>query len=239
MSETNMLEVKQIDSYYGSLQVLMDISIEIKPGETVAIIGANGSGKSTLLKTITGMMHPKKGRILFEGQDISGMNPYQIVEQGISMVPEGRRVFPDMTVYENLRLGSYLTKARAKREDNFKKVYEYFPVLEKRKKQLAKTLSGGEQQMVAIGSALMSEPRLLLLDEMSMGLSPLFVDTLYRVMEDIRGEGMTIIFVEQNVKRTLTEADRAYILESGAIVLSGSAEQLREEESVKSAYFGT
>ena len=238
MSESNMLEVKRIDAYYGSLRVLMDISIEIKPGETVAIIGANGAGKSTLLKTITGMMHPKTGCILFEGRDIAGLNAYQIVEQGISMVPEGRRIFPDMTVYENLRLGSYLSKARPKREENFQKVYEYFPILKQRKKQLAKTLSGGEQQMMAIGSALMSEPRLLLLDEMSMGLSPLFVNHLYRIMEEIRKKGLTIIFVEQNVKRTLTEADRAYILESGAIVLSGSAELLREEESVKKAYFG-
>ncbi len=239
MPTQNMLEVQQIDAYYGSLRVLRDISIEIKPGETVAIIGANGSGKSTLLKTITGMIHPKAGRILFQGQDITGMSPYQIVEKGISMVPEGRRIFPDMTVYENLRLGSYLPKARPRREENFKKVYEYFPRLRERKKQLAKTLSGGERQMMAIGSALMSEPRLLLLDEMSMGLSPLFVDTLYKVMEDIRRKGMTIIFVEQNVKRTLTEADRAYILESGSVVLSGRAEQLREEESVKKAYFGT
>jgi branched-chain amino acid transport system ATP-binding protein len=239
MSENNMLEVQQIDAYYGSLRVLMDISIEIKPGETVAIIGANGSGKSTLLKTITGMIHPKGGKILFDGQDITNMNPYQIVAKGISMVPEGRRIFPDMTVYENLRLGSYLPKARPRREENFKKVYEYFPILEERKKQLAKTLSGGEQQMMAIGSALMSEPRLLLLDEMSMGLSPLFVDKLYRVMQEIRGKGMTIIFVEQNVKKTLAEADRAYILESGAIALSGSAEQLREQESIKKAYFGT
>jgi branched-chain amino acid transport system ATP-binding protein len=234
-----MLEVQQIDAYYGSLRVLRDISIEIKPGETVAIIGANGSGKSTLLKTITGMIHPKVGRILFEGQDITGMNPYQIVKKGVSMVPEGRRIFPDMTVYENLRLGSYLFKARSRREENFEKVYEYFPILGKRKNQLAKTLSGGEQQMMTIGSALMSEPRLLLLDEMSMGLSPLFVDKLYKVMGDIREKGMTIIFVEQNVKKTLTEADRAYILESGAIVLSGNADQLREEVSVKKAYFGT
>jgi branched-chain amino acid transport system ATP-binding protein len=238
MPESNMLEVKQIDAYYGSLRVLFDISIEIKPGETVAIIGANGAGKSTLLKTITGMMHPKMGRILFEGRDITGMPPYRIVEQGISMVPEGRRIFPDMTVYENLRLGSYHSTARSKRDNNFKKIYEYFPILKDRKNQLAKTLSGGEQQMMAIGSALMSDPRLLLLDEMSLGLSPLFVNKLYRIMAEIREQGMTIIFVEQNVKRTLTEADRAYILESGAIVLSGSAEWLREEESVKKAYFG-
>lgn len=234
-----MLEVNNIDTYYGSLQVLRNISIEIKAGETVAIIGANGSGKSTLLKTISGMLHPKKGRILFEGQDITGMDPFRIVELGISMVPEGRRIFPDMTVYENLRIGSYLAKARKRREQNFEKVYQHFPILEKRKNQLAKTLSGGEQQMMAIGSALMSNPRILLLDEMSLGLSPLIVNELYEVLNEIRERGLTIIFVEQNVKRTLTEADRAYILESGNIVLSGSAERLREEESVQKAYFGT
>lgn len=238
MSETYMIEVRQIDAYYGSLRVLTDISIDVKFGESVAIIGANGAGKSTLLKTITGMMHPKTGRILFEGRDITGMTPYQIVELGISMVPEGRRIFPDMTVYENLRLGSYHSKARPKREENLQVIYDYFPILKERNKQLAKTLSGGEQQMMAIGSALMSEPRLLLLDEMSMGLSPLIVNNLYKVMEDIRKKDITVIFVEQNVRRTLTEADRAYILESGAIVLSGRAEELREEESVKKAYFG-
>lgn len=239
MPEVTMLEVNQIDTYYESLQVLRDISIEIKAGETVAIIGANGSGKSTLLKTISGMLHPKKGNILFEGQDITGMDPFQIVELGISMVPEGRRIFPDMTVYENLRLGSYLSRARPRREQNFENVYHHFPILEKRKNQLAKTLSGGEQQMMAIGSALMSDPRLLLLDEMSLGLSPIIVNELYTVLQEIREKGMTIIFVEQNVKRTLTEADRAYILESGSIALSGSAERLREEKSVKKAYFGT
>ncbi len=239
MSEASMLEVKHVDAYYGSLRVLMDISIEIKPGETVAIIGSNGAGKSTLLKTITGMMHPKVGHIVLEGQDITGMNPYQIVELGISMVPEGRRIFPDMTVYENLRLGSYLSKARSRREQNFETVYHYFPILAERKNQLAKTLSGGEQQMMAIGSVLMSDPRLLLLDEMSMGLSPLLVDKLYKAMKEIREKGMTIIFVEQNVKRTLTEADRAYILEAGRVALCGPCCDLREDESVQRAYFGT
>jgi branched-chain amino acid transport system ATP-binding protein len=211
----------------------------MKTGETVAIIGANGSGKSTLLKTISGMIHPAKGRILFEGQDITGLNPYQVVGLGISQVPEGRRIFPNMTVYENLRLGSYIPKARMMRERNFEIVYHHFPILEKRKKQIAKTLSGGEQQMMAIGSALMSDPRLLVLDEMSLGLSPIIVNELYKVLKEIREKGMTIIFVEQNVRRTLAEADRAYILESGSIVLSGSTESLREEKSIKKAYFGT
>lgn len=239
MPGDKLLEVNHVDTYYDSLRVLRDISLWIESGETVAIIGANGSGKSTLLKSISGVVHPKKGSVLFEGRDITGLNPFQIVALGISQVPEGRRIFPDMTVYENLRLGSYLSKARAKREENFTNVYHHFPILEKRKKQLAKTLSGGEQQMMAIGSALMSDPRLLLLDEMSLGLSPIIVNELYKVMEEIRAKGMTIIFVEQNVRRTLAEADRAYILESGSIVLTGKAESLREEKSVKQAYFGT
>jgi branched-chain amino acid transport system ATP-binding protein len=233
-----LLVVNQIDSFYGSLQVLWDISIEIRTGEIVAIIGANGSGKSTLLNTISGVIHPTNGSIMLDGQDITDMDPYQIVALGISQVPEGRRIFPDMTVYENLRLGSYNHKARPKREQNLKNVYNYFPILEKRGKQVAKTLSGGEQQMMAIGSALMSDPRLLLLDEMSLGLSPIIVNELYKVLKEIRAKGITIIFVEQNVRRTLTEAEKAYILESGCIVLSGSAESLREEERVKKAYFG-
>ena len=234
-----LLEVSNIDVFYDGLQVLWDVSIEVKAGETIAIIGANGSGKSTLLKTISGVMHPMKGSIRFEGQDITGLDPYQIVALGISQVPEGRRIFPDMTVYENLRLGSYNYKARDKREQNLESVYSLFPVLAEREKQLAKTLSGGEQQMMAIGSALMSDPQLLLLDEMSLGLSPILVNELYKVLKEIsRKKGITIIFVEQNVRRTLTEAQRAYILESGRIVLSGSTKSLRKEPRVKKAYFG-
>jgi len=238
MPEETLLKVSNIDAYYGSLQVLWDISIEIRAGEIVAIIGANGSGKSSLLNTISGIVHPAKGGITFEGKDITTLDPFQIVALGISQVPEGRRIFPDMTVYENLRIGSYNHKARAKREQNFKSVYEHFPILEDRKNQLAKTLSGGEQQMMTIGSALMSDPRLMLLDEMSLGLGPMIVDELYRVLREIRSRGITVIFVEQNVRRTLTEAERAYILETGRIVLSGNVEDLREEEKVKKAYFG-
>jgi branched-chain amino acid transport system ATP-binding protein len=238
-SKDTLLKVSNINAFYDGLQVLWDVSIEVKAGETVAIIGANGSGKSTLLKTISGVMHPTKGSIRFGGQDITGLDPYQIVALGISQVPEGRRIFPDMTVYENLRLGSYNYKARAKREENLEHVYSLFPVLAEREKQLAKTLSGGEQQMMAIGSALMSDPRLLLLDEMSLGLSPIIVNELYRVLKEIsKVKGITIIFVEQNVKRTLAEAQRAYILESGCIVLSGSTKSLRKEPRVKEAYFG-
>ena len=238
-SKDTLLDVSNINVFYDSLQVLWDVSIEVKAGETVAIIGANGAGKSTLLNTISGVIHPMKGSIRFDGQDITRLDPYQIVTLGISQVPEGRRIFPDMTVYENLRLGSYNSKARAMREQNLEDVYSLFPVLAEREKQLAKTLSGGEQQMMAIGSALMSDPRLLLLDEMSLGLSPIIVNELYKVLKEIsRTKGITIIFVEQNVRRTLTEAHRAYILESGSIVMSGSTKKLRKEERIKKAYFG-
>lgn len=238
MPEERLLEIRNVDAQYGSLQVLWDVSLEVRSGETVAIIGANGSGKSTLLKSISGILHPVRGSIVFDGKDITGMDPYEIVTLGVSQVPEGRRIFPDMTVYENLRIGSYNRKARAKREENLQNVYVHFPRLEQRKNQLAKTLSGGEQQMMAIGSALMSDPRLMLLDEMSLGLSPLVVNELYKVLREIRFRGITIMFVEQNVRRTLSESERAYILETGRIVLSGDAAELREAEKVRKAYFG-
>ena len=234
-----MLNVSNIDTFYGSLQVLWDISIEIAAGEIVAIIGANGSGKSSLLNTISGMIHPVKGSVLFDGREITALDPFRIVSLGISQVPEGRGIFPDMSVYENLKMGSYNRRARSKRHRNLKNVYEHFPILEKRKNQLAKTLSGGEQQMVAVGSALMSDPKLILLDEMSLGLAPVIVNELYKVLKEIRSRGITIVFVEQNVRRTLAEAERAYILETGRLVLSGDVEELREEEKVKKAYFGT
>jgi branched-chain amino acid transport system ATP-binding protein len=238
MPEETILKVSNIDTFYGSLQVLWDISLEIKTGEIVSIIGANGSGKSSLLNTISGVIHPAKGMVLFENKDITALDPFRIVALGISQVPEGRRIFPDMTVYENLKIGSYNHKARSKREQNLKTVYEHFPILKRRKNQLARTLSGGEQQMVAIGSALMSDPKLMLLDEMSLGLAPIVVNELYKNLKEIRSRGITIVFVEQNVRRTLSEAERAYILETGRIVLSGNAEDLREEEKVKKAYFG-
>ncbi|MEW6666683.1 MAG: ABC transporter ATP-binding protein [Thermodesulfobacteriota bacterium] len=238
MAGEALLKVSNIDARYGSLQVLWDISLEVKTGETVAIIGANGSGKSTLLNTISGILHPSRGSILFGGKDIAYLAPFEIVALGISQVLEGRRIFPDMTVVENLKIGSYNRKARPKREENLRSVYSHFPRLEQRKNQLAKTLSGGEQQMMAIGSALMSDPRLMLLDEMSLGLSPLVVNELYKVLREIKARGITIIFVEQNVRRTLSEAERAYILETGRIVMSGRAAELREDERVKKAYFG-
>ena len=238
MPEETLLKVSNIDTFYGGLQVLWDISIEIKAGEIVVIIGANGSGKSTLLNTISGVIHPTKGSIAFDGKEISTLDPFQIVALGISQVPEGRRIFPDLNVLDNLILGSYNPKARPKKEQNFKMVYELFPVLEARKNQLAKTLSGGEQQMLALGRGLMSETKLMLIDEMSLGLAPIVLNEVYKALKKIRERDITILFVEQNVRRSLEEADRAYIMEVGRVVLGGDVADLREEEEVKKAYFG-
>lgn len=238
MSEEVLLRVNNIDVFYGSLQVLWDVSLEVRSGEIVAIAGANGAGKSTLLKTISGLIHPAKGSIEFAGKEITNLNAYDIVAQGISQVLEGRRLFPDMTVLQNLMIGSYSRNARARREENITRVYELFPILKERQNQLAKTLSGGEQQMVAIGRGLMSNPRVMIIDEMSLGLSPLLVRELFRVLHEIRARGVTVLLVEQNVWQTLHEADRAYVIETGRIVLSGNALDLCEEEEVRNAYFG-
>lgn len=238
MSEDVLLQVNNIDVFYGNFQVLWDVSLEVSRGEMVAIAGANGAGKSTLLKTISGMLHPANGSIEFAGTDITNLNAYDIVDRGISQVPEGRQLFPDMTVLQNLNIGSYGRKARAKREENLARVYELFPVLKERKNQLAKTLSGGEQQMVAIGRGLMANPRVMIIDEMSLGLSPLIVSELFRVLHDIRNSGITILLVEQNMWQTLHEADRAYVIETGRIVLRGNALELLEEEEIRDAYFG-
>ena len=238
MPDEVLLRVDDIDVFYGSLQVLWDVSIEVKTGEIVAIAGANGAGKTTLMKTISGILHPVTGSIEFAGEDITNMNAYDIVGHGISQVPEGRRLFPDMTVLENLRIGSYDGKARAVRQENLERVYDLFPILAERKNQVAKTLSGGQQQMVAIGRGLMSNPKLMIIDEMSLGLSPLIVLDLFKILHEIQARGVTVLLVEQNVWQTLHEADRAYIIETGRIVLSGNALELAEEEKVKNAYFG-
>jgi len=238
MSQEVLLKVSNIDVFYGSLQVLWDISLVANHGEVVAVIGANGSGKSTLFGAILGEVHPANGSIEFEEKNITALNPFQIVACGISEVPEGRRLFPTMTVLENLIVGSYARKARSMKQENLKRVYELFPRLEERKSQLAKTLSGGEQQMLAIGRGLMSNPTLILIDELSLGLSPIAINDIYKVLREIRKE-VTIILVEQNVQRSLKEADRAYIIEAGHIVLSGKVEDLREEEKIRKAYFGT
>ena len=238
MSQEILLKISHIDVFHGTFQALWDISLEVRRGEMLALIGANTSGKTTLMDTILGLLHPAKGSIEFEGKDITRLDPFQIVELGVTQVPEGRRIFPDMSVLDNLIVGSYSGRARAKKEQNLKEVYDHFPILNERKRQIAKTLSGGEQQMLAIGRGLMADPKLMLIDEMSLGLAPIVIDELFKALERIKGKGITVLFVEQNVKRTLEQADRAYILETGRVVLSGTAADLREEDQVKKAYFG-
>jgi branched-chain amino acid transport system ATP-binding protein len=238
MSQEPLLKISNIDVFHGTFQALWDVSLEVRAGEIVGLIGANTSGKSTLLDTISGLLHPSKGKIEFNGQDISAIEPFRIVELGITQVPEGRGIFPDMSVLDNLIMGSYSRRARPRKNENLQKVYEHFPILETRKKQTAKTLSGGEQQMLVLGRGLMADPKLMLLDEMSLGLAPIIINRLYKALQGIRDRGITILFVEQNVRRSLEEADRAYILEVGRVTLSGTAGELREEEEVKKAYFG-
>ena len=238
ISQEPLLKISNIDVFQGTFQALWEVSLEVKSGEIVGLIGANTSGKSTLLDTISGLLHPAKGKIEFEGQDISTMEPFRIVELGITQIPEGRGIFPDMNVLDNLILGSYNRRARSRRKENLENVYQHFPILETRKKQTAKTLSGGEQQMLVLGRGLMADPKLMLLDEMSLGLAPIIITSLYKALQEIRERGITILFVEQNVRRSLQEADRAYILEVGRVTLSGTAGELQEEETVKKAYFG-
>jgi branched-chain amino acid transport system ATP-binding protein len=233
-----MLKVDNIDVFYGNIQALKGVSLEINEGEIVTLIGANGAGKSTLLKTISGLLKPKNGDILYEGQSIAGKAAQTIVKQGISHVPEGRRIFANLTVEENLELGAYLRKDKHGIREDIEKVYQQFPRLHERRKQLAGTLSGGEQQMLAIGRALMARPRLLLLDEPSMGLAPLLVKSIFRIIEEINSNGTTILLVEQNANMALSIADRAYVIESGRVVLSGSADELTASEQVKMAYLG-
>ncbi|MCK6255633.1 ABC transporter ATP-binding protein [Fictibacillus sp. KIGAM418] len=233
-----MLKVEDINVYYGNIQALEGISLEINQGEIVTLIGANGAGKSTLLKTVSGLLKPKQGKILYEGKSINGKAAQMIVKQGISHVPEGRRVFANMTVEENLQLGAFLRKDKDGIKQDLEKVYELFPRLLERLKQQAGTLSGGEQQMLAMGRALMARPRLLLLDEPSMGLAPLLVKTIFRIIEEINKAGTTILLVEQNANLALSIANRAYVVETGRIVLSGNAAELTSSEQVKMAYLG-
>jgi branched-chain amino acid transport system ATP-binding protein len=237
MSQDSLLEISNVDAFYGTFQALWDVSLVVKPGEILALIGSNASGKSTLINTISGVIHPARGTIEFGGRDISTLDPFQIVTLGISQVPEGRRIFPEMTVLDNLILGSYNRQARPSREQNLKRVYEHFPILEERRRQLAKTLSGGEQQMLAIGRGLMSAPKLMLFDEISLGLAPKVTDELYKAVREIRAKGITILLVEQNVRRSVKEADRAYIMKAGRIVLGKNAAECQEEE-IRQAYFG-
>lgn len=233
-----MLKVDQINVNYGNIRALKGVSLDVNEGEIVTLIGANGAGKSTLLKTLSGLLKPKEGTIEYLGKSIVGKPAQTIVKAGISHVPEGRRVFANMTVEENLELGAYLRNDSAGIRQDFEKVYELFPRLEERKKQLSGTLSGGEQQMLAMGRALMARPKLLLLDEPSMGLAPLLVQTIFRIIEEINRNGTTILLVEQNAHMALSIANRAYVVETGKIVISGTAEELQASEEVKMAYLG-
>ena len=233
-----MLEVKDINVYYGLIHALRDVSFEVNEGETVALIGANGAGKTTTLQTITGMLKPSEGEILFEGQDIVKVPGHKIVSMGMAHVPEGRRIFQELTVYDNLKLGAYILHDSKKFESNLAYVYKHFPRLEERKKQIAGTLSGGEQQMLAMGRALMSKPKIILMDEPSMGLSPIFVEEIFHIIREISASGTTVLLVEQNAKKALAIANRAYVLETGNIVLSGDAKEMMNNDSIKKAYLG-
>ena len=233
-----MLKINEIDVFYGNIQALKGVSLNVDEGEIVTLIGANGAGKTTLLQTISGLLKPKKGTIEYMGKEIQGRPAQQIVRNGISHVPEGRRVFANMTVEENLDLGAFLRKDTKEIKKDLEKVYELFPRLYERKKQQAGTLSGGEQQMLAMGRALMSKPKLLLLDEPSMGLAPLLVKTIFEIIEEINQNGTTILLVEQNAHMALSVAQRAYVIETGRVVVSGTSEELQQSAQIREAYLG-
>ena len=233
-----MLEVKDLQVYYGVIQALKGISFHVNQGEVIALIGANGAGKTTTLHTITGLLPSKKGTVTFEGQDITKVPAHKIVYMGVAHVPEGRRVFADLSVYQNLKMGAYTRKDKEEIEQTLAMVYERFPRLKERKDQRAGTLSGGEQQMLAMGRALMSNASMLMLDEPSMGLSPLLVQEIFDIIRDIHKEGMTILLVEQNAQMALSVADRAYVLETGHVVMDGTGAELLTNERVRNAYLG-
>lgn len=233
-----MLEVKDLQVYYGMIQAIKGISFEVNQGEVIALIGANGAGKTTILHTVTGLITPKAGNILFEGQDITKVPAHKIVSMGMAHVPEGRRVFAQLSVYDNLKMGAYTRKDKNEIEESLEMVYKRFPRLEERKNQMAGTLSGGEQQMLAMGRALMSKPKIILMDEPSMGLSPIFVNEIFDIIQEVSASGTTVLLVEQNAKKALSIADRAYVLETGNITLEGDAKVLMNDDSIKKAYLG-
>ena len=233
-----MLEIKDINVYYGAIHAIKGISLTVNKGEIVTLIGANGAGKSTTLRTISGLLKPKTGSIEFMGKNIAAMPAHQIVKEGISQVPEGRRIFAEMTVVENLELGAFIRTDKEAVEEDMQMVFRRFPRLEERREQLAGTLSGGEQQMLAMGRALMSRPKLLLLDEPSMGLAPLLIKEIFSIIQDINQTGTTVLLVEQNANMALSIANRAYVLETGRITLSGDAKELAASEEVRKAYLG-
>ena len=230
-----MLEVDNINVYYGKIHAISDISFEVNDGEIVSLIGANGAGKTTTLHTISGLLRSTTGKIEFNGHNITHTDPHKLISYGMAHVPEGRHVFLQMSVYENLEMGAYSTKLK---KEDLERVYTLFPRLEERKNQVAGTLSGGEQQMLAMGRAIMSHPKLLMLDEPSMGLSPILVDQIFSIIKDLHEQGTTILLVEQNAGKALKISDRAYVLESGRIVLSGTGKELSESDAIKKAYLG-
>jgi len=233
-----MLRVENIDVSYGDLQILWDVSFEVNEGEIVALVGANGSGKSTTLKTISGLLRPANGSILFQDQQLHKIPANKIIEHGVVHVPEGRRLFPEMTVRENLIMGSLTPQAKAKRNESMEWVFGLFPRLREREKQMAGTLSGGEQQMVAVARGLMALPKLIMFDEPSLGLAPILVADIFRIIKRINQEGVTVFLTEQNTKQSLEISDRGYVLENGRVVLSGSGQELLDNEHVKQAYLG-
>ena len=233
-----MLEVKDLEVYYGVIQAIKGVSFQVNQGEVIALIGANGAGKTTILHTVTGLLSPKRGSVVFEGKEITKVPAHKIVSMGMAHVPEGRRVFAELSVYENLKMGAYTRKDKKEIEESLANVYKRFPRLEERKNQMAGTLSGGEQQMLAMGRALMSKPKIILMDEPSMGLSPIMVNEIFDIIRAVSESGTTVLLVEQNAKKALSIADRAYVLETGNIVLEGNAEDLLDNDSLKKAYLG-
>ena len=233
-----LLEINNLEVHYGVIHALKGISFEVNEGEIIALIGANGAGKTTTLHTISGILQASSGNIIYDGKDITKVQAHKIVNLGISQVPEGRRVFAQLSVLENLKLGAFIRKDKDGIEEDLRNIYERFPRLEERKNQLAGTLSGGEQQMLAMGRALMSRPRIILMDEPSMGLSPIYVSEIFDIIKSINKDGTTVLLVEQNAKKALSIADRAYVLETGKIALSGDAKNLMNNDTVKKAYLG-
>ena len=234
----SMLEIKDLEVYYGMIQAIKGVSFDVNEGEVIALIGANGAGKTTILHTITGLINAQKGSVWFEGKDITKVPAHKIVSMGMAHVPEGRRVFANLTVLQNLKMGAYTRKDKTEIEQTLDSIYKRFPRLMERQNQLAGTLSGGEQQMLAMGRALMSHPKIILMDEPSMGLSPIFVNEIFDIIKEVSESGTTVLLVEQNAKKALSIADRAYVLETGSITLEGKADDLLHDESVQKAYLG-
>lgn len=233
-----MLEVKNLSVHYGMIQAVRNVDFKVNEGEIVSLIGANGAGKSTILKTLSGLIHPSEGEIIYLGENIASTSAKKIVEKGLVQVPEGRHVFPGLTVKENLELGAFLRKDKEEIQKDMEAVFERFPILKERKDQDAQTLSGGEQQMLAMGRVLMSRPKLLLLDEPSMGLAPIFIREIFKIIQEIQKTGTTVLLIEQNAKMALSISNRAYVLETGSVVLSGTGQELLESDEIQKAYLG-